>query len=140
MQVFVRHLFSDDVVLHKGMLVWVKSVDLELGDGPVPFLAYDDKCFYKQWGIEQTTACGKSLVTVLQCSSNAGIVAAVEAGLGVAIINRKYVTRGMIILTEGFEQPPEIAYVVRTSPRMRSKTVGALATEIKREVVEFPSL
>lgn len=140
MQVFERDLRSDDVFLHKGMLVWVKSIDLELGDGPIPFLSYDDNCFYKQWGLEQVTTSGRAFETVLQCPSNAGIIAAVEAGLGVAILNRKYVSRGAVILTEGFVQPPEVAYVVRTSPRMRSKIATVLAMEIKREVVEFPSL
>ena len=48
MQVFVEDLQQDDIVLYQCGLKWVKSQDFQLPkDDPIPFLAYDEYCFYK---------------------------------------------------------------------------------------------
>lgn len=135
MQVFSQERLGDDLALYEDRLVWAKAIDMVLDwDRPIPFLAYDDACFYKRWMLEQTT--GPVFETVLQCTSNAGVVAAVEAGLGVAIINRRRVSGTMTILDEGFAPPPPIAYVVRKSAA-RSKAVDALAEEVFREAADI---
>lgn len=134
MQIFAQDVRSSDIVLYRDHLVWAKAIDLELRrDRPIPFLAYDDNCFYKKWMLEQEPVIGQQFETVFECTSNAGIVAGVEAGLGVSILNRRHVTAAMVVLASDFAQPPGIAYIVRTSSKSKSVAVRALAEEIERE-------
>ena len=137
MQVFARDIQANDVVLYEDNLVWAKAVDLDLDwDRPIPFLSYDDNCFYRRWMLDQEASTGRAFETVLECASNAGIIAGVESGLGVAILNRRHVSKGMDVLTEGFSEPPNIAYVIRKSTKATSTAVRALAEEIGREAAE----
>lgn len=72
------------VGLHDEALHWVKAPDLVLPEGaPVPFLSFDDNCFYRRWGLDLGQDGGRLFETVFECASAAGIVTAVLAGLGV---------------------------------------------------------
>ncbi len=134
MQVFSTDVRPSDRVLYETGLCWARSVDLQLAaEGPVPFLSYDDNCFYRKWMLEQGATRGRPLKTVLQCSSNGGMIAAVEAGLGVSILNRRHVSPAMVVIEEDFICPPDISYVVRINGENRSRAVAALADEIVRE-------
>ncbi|MEM8947913.1 MAG: LysR family transcriptional regulator [Pseudomonadota bacterium] len=137
MQIFARDIRARDRVLYRDSLAWAKAIDLDLDWGrPIPFLSYDDNCFYRRWMLEQEASTGRAFETVLECASNAGIIAGVESGLGVAILNRRHVSKGMEILNDGLSEPPDIAYVVRTSTKSASKAVYALAAEIEREAAD----
>ncbi|MEM9439150.1 MAG: LysR family transcriptional regulator [Pseudomonadota bacterium] len=137
MQVFARDIGPRDLVLYRDRLVWAKSIDLELDwDHPIPFLSYNNACFYRQWMLEQEASTGLAFETVLECSSNAGIIAGVESGLGVAILNQRHVSKEMDVLFERLPQPPDIAYIVRLSDIAASIAVQALAEEIQREAAD----
>lgn len=141
MQVWADAVRPTDLLLCENSLCWAKSLDFQLPkDGPIPFLAYDDQCFYKKWLQEQGLACGRQFECVLQCSSNGGIAAGIEAGLGVSIVNERHVSPTMEVIEEGFVTPPPIAYIVRVASKSGSKAVGALAEEIVRELREIPAL
>jgi len=139
MQIFTSDVRPKDMVLFKDHLCWAKAVDLALDpDRPVPFLSYDTNCFYRKWMLEHVASHGCQFKTVLECTSNAGILAAIEAGLGVSIISRRHVTPALEVIDAHFTPPPEIAYVVRTASN--SKAVRALVEEIGREAGEFSRL
>ena len=141
MQVFASDLRPDDRVLFKHRLRWAKARDFLIpDDGPIPFLAYNDQCFYKAWLLEHAPAMRREFRTVLECASNAGIIAAIEAGLGVSIVNERHVSASMDVLDAGFPAPPEIAYVVRISPSSPSNAVKALTEEIARDSNDAPDL
>lgn len=134
MQIFATNLRPDDIVLFEHGLCWAKARDFQIPDeGRIPFLAYNDQCFYKAWLLEHASSMGRGFRTVLECSSNAGIIAGIEAGLGVSIVNERHVSASMDVLETGFRTPPRIAYIVRTSNRTMSNAVKALAGEIERE-------
>lgn len=138
MQVFRQDVRAKDLVLFRDALVWAKAIDLELDwDQPIPFLAYDDNCFYKSWMLAQQKVSGLRFETVLQCTSNSGIIAGVESGLGVSILNHRHVSPNMVVVTDAFVQPPDIAYVVRAAMISRTPAVNALAGEIARETSRF---
>lgn len=141
MQIFRDERRADDRVLLDHRLSWVKSRDFQVpADGPIPFLAYDDHCFYKQWLLEQASSMGRAFTTVLECTSNAGIIAAVEAGLGVSIVNERHVSDGMDVLQADFPTPPDIAYIIRLSQKNKSNAVRVLADEILRETSDAAAL
>lgn len=134
MQIFASEVRADDILLYRDELCWVKAVDFELPETPpIPFLSYDDDCFYKHWMLEEGSTGGHRFETILQCFSRSGIVAALEAGLGVTILNKRHVSAAMEIIETGFVPPPDIAYVVRRSKKSKSNAVSALAQEIARE-------
>ena len=134
MQVFSSDVGAEDVVLYDDQLCWVKAVGFEIPvDRPIPFLSFDDECFYRQWMLEHGSQGTHRFDTILQCTSRTGIVAAVEAGMGVTILNRRHVTTAMEPIDQTFVQPPDISYVVRRSRRARSNAVSVLAAEIARE-------
>lgn len=138
MQLFAHQVQPGDVELYSDKLHWVRAHDLNLpASGPVPFLAYDDQCFFLQWAMQQHEP---ALETVLQCASSAGIASAVQAGIGVSLLPERYVTDEMAVLGAPFPAPPRLAYVVRVGARARTRPVKALAREISTGVSGIASL
>ncbi len=142
MQVFSEDLRQSDSVLYQCHLRWVKSQDYQLpADGPVPFLAYDDHCLYKDWLYDYVDLADQLFQTVLKCPNNAGIIAGVEAGLGVSILNERHISPTMVtLLDDKFKSPPDIAYIVRLSSKTKSNAVKVLAEEITRETIDIAHL
>lgn len=138
MQVFAQDVRPGDMVLFRHRLCWAKAKDFVLPeDGPVPFLAYDDRCFYKAWLVENAGTMGREFRTVLECASNAGILAGIEAGLGVSIVNEEHLSAAMEEVSgDVFRAPPDIAYVVRLSGKHASNAVRALRDGIAQEAGE----
>ncbi|MFN7104642.1 MAG: LysR family transcriptional regulator [Pseudorhizobium sp.] len=150
-QLFAHEVRPADVVLFRESLFWVKHLDLHLPrDGVVPFLSFDENCFYRQWAFEfgqdgggegsrddgegAGRHGGMVLETVFECSSAAGIVSAVTAGLGVALLNERHLRPDMQVITEGLPKPPDLAYVVRRGRKIRNPALDTLVAEIRSEI------
>jgi DNA-binding transcriptional LysR family regulator len=133
-QVFQHEVRPADLPLFSETLHWVKSPDLALRKGErVPFLSFDENCFYRRWGIDRGQDGGTVFEIVLECSSAAGIVAGVTSGLGVALLNRRHLRPGMEIIENGFPKPPDLAYVVRRARKPRNLALESLVREIEAE-------
>lgn len=132
-QVFSHEVRPTDIVLFREQLHWVKHPELALPQGsPIPFLSFDDDCFYRQWAIDigQDDAV---LETVFECSSAAGIVSAVNAAMGVALLSDRHIRGEMHILADLLPRPPGLAYVVRRARKSRNPALDSLIDEIKRD-------
>jgi len=135
MQVFAHEIRPTDRVLFREALHWVKSPELALpADGPLPFLSFDEDCFYRRWGLEIGQDGGAMLETVYECSSAAGISAAVSAGLGVALLSERHLKAGMEVIRDRLPAPPQLAYVVRRARASRNPALDSLVAEITAEV------
>ncbi|WED23027.1 LysR family transcriptional regulator [Vibrio sp. JC009] len=136
MQVFKTEVQPDDLVLYEDNLHWVKSKEFILSPNAlIPFLAFDEQCFYKHWATTQGQSNGHEFDTVFECSSVAGILAAVKSGMGVALLNDLHLAPDLDIITDIFPSPPEVAYVVRINPSKRkTEAVLTLVDEINREI------
>jgi len=131
-QVFSHEVRPTDIVLFREQLQWVKHPELVLAvDRPIPFLSFDDECFYRQWALDigQNDAV---LETVFECSSAAGIVSGVNAAMGVLLSDR-HIRGEMKIMTERLPQPPALAYIVRRARKLRNAALDSLVAEIKRD-------
>ncbi|MBL4614453.1 MAG: LysR family transcriptional regulator [Magnetovibrio sp.] len=131
MQIFTVDLRPSDTLLFQDTVHWVKAKDMELSfDRVVPFLSYDNDCFFKHWamGVENSLASG--LETVLECASSAGIASAIQSGLGVALLPGRYLTDEMQIIDDLFPPTPELAYILRIGRYSRSEHVQSFAKEI----------
>lgn len=135
MQILEDQLQPDDQFLFEDTLHWVKSRDLLLDlSRPIPFLSFDQNCFYANWGICEALKGGQDFTKVLECPSSAGIQSAVRSGLGVALLNGMHVTDEMEVLSGLLPVPPNIAFVVRVNAKNCSAPVMALADEIIQEM------
>lgn len=134
-QVFAHEVRPADIVLLRESLHWVKSPELTLPDGAaLPFLSFDDDCFYRQWALEIGQDGGASFQTVYECSSAAGIVAAVRAGLGIALLNQRHVSPEMQIMSGPLPAPPDLAYVIRRGRKAHDPVLDSLVASIRAEV------
>lgn len=138
LQVFDRDSATSDKQLFRERLHWVTSPDraIDLSE-PVPFLVFDEDCFYRRWAFEMAKSATWQLRTVLQCASAAGIATAVEAGMGVALLNQRRITRAMHVVDEWFISPPDVAHIVRTGRKTRDSAVFALVDAIDTEATEL---
>ncbi|MCB5204712.1 LysR family transcriptional regulator [Neorhizobium sp. T786] len=133
-QVFSHEVRPNDVVLYREKLHWVKHPELMIGkDEPIPFLSFDDECFYRQWALDIGQV-DTVLETVFECSSAAGIVSAVNATMGVALLSDRHIHGEMQIMTDRLPMPPSLAYVVRRARRSRNQALESLIVEIVRVV------
>lgn len=140
-QVFAHEVRSSDVVLFREDLHWVKSAELKLPvEGSIPFLSFDDHCFYRQWALDVGNGGTTSLDTVFECSSAAGIIAAVNAKLGVALLSDRHFGPSMEIIRQGLPAPPSLAYVVRRARKARNPALDSLISEIEAEVSRYGAL
>ncbi|MFK0165867.1 LysR family transcriptional regulator [Rhizobium sp. NPDC090279] len=140
-QVFAHEVRPTDVVLFCEHLHWVKHPDLSLPpDEPVPFLSFDDECFYRRWALDIGQDGVVVLETVFECTSSAGIVAAVSAGLGVALLNGRHLQPDMEIITQDLPAPPALAYVVRRGRKVRNPALDTLVGEIESEISRYGGL
>lgn len=134
-QVFQHEVRPADIVLFRETLHWVKSPDLVVSkERPIPFLSFDEDCFYRRWGLDLGQDEGTVFETVFECSSAAGIVAGVTSGLGVALLSQRHLQPAMEIVDKDFPKPPDLAYVIRRARKPRNPALETLVREIEAEV------
>lgn len=134
-QVFTHEVRPADVVLFREKLHWVKHSAFPLpASGFIPFLSFDDECFYRQWALDIGQDGGLLLETVFECASAAGIVAAVTAGLGVALLSERHLRPDMQVVTGHLPPPPDLAYVVRRARKTRNTALDTLVAEIGNDI------
>ncbi len=140
-QVFDHEVRPTDVVLFREQLHWVKHPELDLPpEGSVPFLSFHDDCFYRRWAFDIGQDGGAMLETIFECSSAAGIVTGVMAGLGVALLNERHLRPEMQIIDHGLPVPPGLAYVVRRGRKIRNPALDTLVREIESEISRYGGL
>lgn len=140
-QIFSHEVRPTDVVLFREGLHWVKLAGSSIPEeGPIPFLSFDDDCFYRHWAMDVGQDDGALLETVFECSSAAGIVAGVLAGLGVALLSARHIRPEMEIIRTRLPPPPDLAYVVRRARKTRNPALDSLVAEVDAEVSRYGGL
>ena len=140
-QVFDHEVRPADVVLFREQLHWVKHPELLLPEeGPIPFLSFDDECFYRRWALDIGQDGGLVLETVFECASAAGIISAVNSAMGLALLSQRHLRPEMQVVTQRLPEPPALAYVVRRSRRARNPALDTLVAEIQNEITRYGGL
>lgn len=85
-----------DAVLLEDELVWVCSPDAPYPEGDVPLITFGRRGFYGPLARRLLEAAGIGYWTAFSGPSSAGVLAAVEAGLGVALLSRRAVSGNVI--------------------------------------------
>ncbi|MCV9996757.1 LysR family transcriptional regulator [Pararhizobium sp. YC-54] len=140
-QVFAHEVRPTDIVLFREQLHWVKHPELILSQqGPIPFLSFDDQCFYRRWALDIGQDGGAVLETVFECASAAGIISALASAMGVALLSQRHLSPEMQIVTQRLPEPPALAYVVRRARKVRNPALDTLVSEIVNEITRHGGL
>ncbi len=116
-------------------LHWVAAGDYELpATGPVPLVTFPSQCSYRQLAIAALQTVGRASKVVCTCTSLAGVEAAVQAGLGLAVLGRSSLRGGrqpMRDVGRGLPPLPDCEIAIFGERAMRGSATPALATIIE---------
>ena len=136
-QVFASDVQKTDVIVKKDTLVWIGPQDHDLSKHRhLPFIAFDRNCFYRHWLETCTPDLGRPLRVVMECASVAGIIEAVRAGLGYALVSKSRVPYGVVEVKTGIEPPTQVAHVVRSQVQVLGKPARMLVKELETEFTD----
>ena len=131
-QVSEHGLRAEDHVLWTDELVWARSATYPQDESPVQLITFGELCFYRPLSVPLLTAAGVEHRVAFSIPSTRGVIAAVEDGLGVAVLARHHLGDSMVEWEppEPVSPLPKVHQVVRTVPGERSDVTSALLTVI----------
>jgi len=138
MQVADRNLRSTDTVLWTDRLHWVTSHAMTSDDSaPVPLITFGEQCFYRSLSEPDLNAAHIDHLVAFSASSTRGVRAALEAGLGVAVLGSKHLGDDIIEWPRSHELPelPLVHQIARTVPGEAPAVATALVDAIAGELL-----
>lgn len=118
-------------VIRREAMRWICAPDLDPDPvAPLPFCALPAPCVFRSRGLQALEAQGRSWRVVYTSESVMGVLAAAEAGLGVAVVGAEAAPLGVRTLTpeDGFPELGEVEHAVfgegRTKRALTSALVG----------------
>lgn len=134
MQVFVEEKKRGDRELWREDLIWVRAADhpIELGS-TIPFVSFDENCFYRRAAREALARKGRALDVVLECPTVSGVTAGVRHGLGIGLIGRRYLAPGLVELTSDLPSFPQICHVLRSRSGLAMDLEASITDAVVQE-------
>ncbi|MFW2335448.1 LysR family transcriptional regulator [Ilumatobacter sp.] len=138
MQVTDRHLRHDDTLLWTDDLHWVTSAEWTYDEGTVPLVTFGDLCFYRRLSEPILEAAHIDFTHAFSGSATRGVLAAIQAGLGVGVLSSWYLNDDIIDWPRGATLPPlpRVHQVARTVPGESAEAAHALVDVIAEQLVE----
>jgi len=138
MQVTDKQLRPDDTVLWTDDLHWVTSAEWTYDEGLVPLVTFGDLCFYRTLSEPILEAAGIDFTNAFSGSATRGVLAAIEAGLGVGVLSSWYLGDEIIEWPRGTALPPlpRVHQVARTVPGETGDAAHALVGVIAEQLIE----
>lgn len=144
LQVFDADLRPGDRFLAPNAAVWILGKDQDLPTtATLPFVSYDQHCFFRQWAVSELAAFGKSLRITLECPSTIGVMDAVAAGMGLSMISKHHlksdVRQGsevgarLQVLTDVLPSPPSLSFIIRSGAKAPSQPARYIMDEIEKD-------
>lgn len=126
----------DDISLGDEGLVWASGRTTTFDEGVVPLVTFGENCFYRPLSEPRLTEASIDYTVAISVQSSLGVRAAVEAGLGVGVLGRRYVHGDVIEWPRSATLPelPAVEQVARLAPGPCSPTINALLETIIEEV------
>lgn len=138
MQVNDEQLLADDRMLWTDALHWVTCCEAPYDDGPVPMITFGDDCFYRGASEPVLKESGIEYNVTFSGSSSAGVQAAVEAGLGIAVLSSRFICGDIVEWARGksLGELPNVHQIARTVPGEHPKVAEALVDAIVAQLRE----
>ena len=136
LQVTEETIRPTDIKLWTDKLSWVTSATDGLHEAPIPLIDFGTCCHYNQFVHKILGDADVPFRTVFSAASSVDVRAAVEAGIGVAVMSTRYVSDAMTTWRPAVELDPlpEVTQVIRSVPGERPDAVAALIETIQREL------
>jgi len=140
-QVIEDAMMPTDITLWSEDLVFVTSASEPFADEFVPFLDFGSCCYYNEFSHAILARGGIDFKTVFSAPTSADVRAAVEAGIGVAVMSARYLGGDVVEWKPAgvLEPLPQIKQIIRTVPGERPEAVTALVETIKNELMCGPA-
>jgi len=136
MQIFVHDKEPHDVELWREDLIWVQSADHPFTlESRIPFVSFDENCFYRRAAQDALAVTGRSLNVVLECPSCDGVTAGIRHGLGVGVIGRRHLQPGLVEIQDGLPAFPKICHIARSGKRLPADIEKTLTEAVSQEMV-----
>jgi DNA-binding transcriptional LysR family regulator len=134
--VFIKEMVDenpDGVRVTRDTMVWVGHDKTVIEpDAPVPVVAYQAPSMSRQMGIDALEAAGRTWRITCNSREVSGLLAAVRAGLGVAVFPQTLIPDGLVKVTNRFGLPalPEVDFTLLRNPSAPAETTDALISAI----------
>ncbi len=127
-----------DIRLWTEELCWVTSAVEPFLDGPVPLIDFGDCCYYNDFSHKILDDAGIEYRTVFSASSSTDVRAAVQAGIGIAVMSRRYLGGSVVEWKPpvSLAPLPNVAQIIRSVPGERPEAVAALIGAIQDELTQ----
>jgi DNA-binding transcriptional LysR family regulator len=137
-QVSESELRPDDRVLWYDELRWATHRDLPFEDGVVPLVTYGENGFYRPVLEPILERHGIPYRYAVTSPSTAGVQAAVEAGLGVAVLPERMLAGAVVEWERGaaLDPLPVSCHIVRAVPGEQSDITDVLLDAIASELTD----
>ncbi len=123
----------DAVRVNRDTMVWMghENTLFEI-DQPVPVVAYQAPSFSRQVGIDALEAAGRTWRITCNSREVSGLLAAVRAGLGVAVFPSSLIPDDLVKVSHRFGLPDlgEVDFTLHRNPRAPQETTDALISAI----------
>ncbi|MDQ1546701.1 MAG: hypothetical protein QOH69_1605 [Actinomycetota bacterium] len=123
----------DGVRVSRDTMVWMGHEKTLLeADQPVPVVAYQSPSFSRQVGIDALEAAGRTWRITCNSREVSGLLAAVRAGLGVAVFPQTLIPDDLVKVTNRFDLPVlgEVDFTLLRNPSAPTESTDALISAI----------
>ncbi len=135
-QVREKSIRPTDIKLWSEDLCWVTSASNNFSDEPVPLIDFGVHCTYNEFTQQILTDAGVRFRSVFSAASSVDVGAAVEAGIGVAVMSSRYIGGDIVEWQPPVELSPlpQVAQIIRSVPGERPDAVAELIQTIQAEL------
>ena len=141
LQLSEHEVRAGDTPLWYDSLEWVSSADSTYDDGEVPLITFGEDGFYRPLAEAALGDAGISYRIVFSGPSIASVLAAVDAGIGVALLSSRSISGDVIPWTRGadLDTPRRVVNVARVARGATSEVAAELLADIRAELGEVPA-
>lgn len=134
--IFVKQSAGDETEstrVARDSMVWVGQEKMTIEEGaPVPLIAYQGPSLSRQMAIEALEAAGRTWRITCNTRDVNGVLAAVRAGMGVAVFPQALIPADLVKVSNRFTLPElgDVDYVLMANPAAAQDSVEALKSAI----------
>lgn len=141
LQLRAHDIRARDTVLWHDTLMWVSSPDWTYDEGTVPLITFGEDGFYRPIAEAALRDADIPHRVAFSGPSTAGVLSAVAAGIGVALLSSRSVSDDVIKWPRGdtVEHGQPVVNVARAARGAASKVAAELLADIRAELGEVPA-
>lgn len=134
--IFIKQSAGDETEstrVARDSMVWVGQEKMTIEEGaPVPLIAYQGPSLSRQMAIEALEAVGRTWRITCNTRDVNGVLAAVRAGMGVAVFPQALIPADLVKVSNRFALPElgDVDYVLMANPAAAQDSVEALKSAI----------